>query len=127
METTYKVRFHYDNPALEKANALRQLVESEYMRLRNIACDELNPHYDKWNEEFGDNEVDEHDELKDFGGTKYCNFIRRKQDDILKKINKREATFVRLYSTEVCDIGGMLMNGKNILSKFYITIIPVTK
>lgn len=112
METMYKAIFHFDNPLFELLADTYTLnaVKAEYCRLRSIACDELNPHYDEWNKEFEQ---------------EYCNFIRSKQEPILNAINAREATFVKLKSMEACDIGGIVQHGGEVLTSFYITIKPV--
>lgn len=127
METKYKAIFHFDNPLFELLADTYTLnaVKAEYCRLRRIACDELNPHYDEWNSEFGPHTTKEDDELSWAGGTEYCNFIRSKQEPILNAINAREATFVKLRSLEACDIGGIVQHGGEVLTTFYITIKPV--
>ena len=109
----FTIKFLYDNKEFQKAmeshTILEELIKSEFVRLRNIACDELNPHYEEWNAEFGDHEVPEDDELKNWGGTEYCNFIRSKQEPILQAVNKKHSKgIVELYSDEICDIGGVI-------------------
>ena len=109
----FTIKFLYDNKEFQKAmeshTILEELIKSEFVRLRNIACDELNPHYEEWNTEFGDHEVPEDDELKNWGGTEYCNFIRSKQEPILQAVNKKHSKgIVELYSDEICDIGGVI-------------------
>lgn len=110
---TFTIKFLYDNKkfqeAMESHTILEELIKSEFVRLRNIACDELNQHYEEWNTEFGDHDVPEDDELKNWGGTKYCNFIRSKQEPILQEVNKKHSKgIVELYSDEICDIGGVI-------------------
>ena len=111
----FKVKFVYDDKAFENALEgnvfLREYFKHEYMRLRNIACEELNPHYDEWNKEFNFDAytIPDDDKLKEFGGTKYCNFIRSKTDPILQRINEKYAgELVELYCDEICDIGGVI-------------------
>lgn len=110
----FTIKLNFDDKAFEKALESRKFLTdyilSEFVRLRNIACDELNKHYEEWNAEFGDHNVPEDDELKKWGGTEYCNFIRSKQDPILKAVNEKHArnSIIELYSDEICDIGGTI-------------------
>lgn len=109
----FTIKFLYDNKkfqeAMESHTILAELIKSEFVRLRNIACDELNQHYEEWNAEFGDHDVPEDDELKNWGGTEYCNFIRSKQEPILQEVNRKHSKgIVELYSDEICDIGGVI-------------------
>lgn len=132
MDKYYRVIFNFDNLLFEML-AQPQLIKSikiEYMRLRNIACDEINPHYEEWNKEFkklGFPDRSKDDELYDFGGTEYCNFIRNKQEEIIKSINDREATFVRLCSSACCDIEGEVKYEGKTLTRFNITIKAINK
>lgn len=128
---TFTVKFVYDDKAFGEAmksnTILEEYIKSEFVRLRNIACDELNPHYEEWNTEFGDHDVPEDDELKEYGGTEYCNFIRSKQEPILQAINKKHSHgLVELCSDEICDICG-LIKAKSIAGydvKFSCELIP---
>lgn len=134
----FTVKFVYDDKAfgeaIESHVFLKNMIESEYMRLRNIACDELNPHYEEWNTEFGFDKysIPEDDELKDWGGTEYCNFIRSKQEPILQAINKKHSNgLVELCCDEICDICG-LIKAKSIANygrdiKFSCNLIPYNK
>lgn len=69
----------------------KRRMKSEYFRLRNIAVKELNKYFEKWNEEFGIPNPKENDPLKEYGGSEYCNFIRKKERLILSRINSKEA------------------------------------
>ena len=64
----FTVKFNFDDKTFERALEshvfLKDYILKEFVRLRNIACDELNKHYEEWNTEFGDHEVPEDDELK---------------------------------------------------------------
>lgn len=128
-EMYYVVQFHYDNPLFElfMDSNLKNKIEAEYSRLRSIACERINPNYERWNSEFDGPEPDADDELADFGGAAYCEFIRSKQDKILNKINLKEATFVKLRSTKECDIGGEVVHKGITLTTFYITLKPYDK
>lgn len=135
---TFTIYFNFDDKAFEKALEshvfLKNIIQNEYVRLRNIACDELNPHYEEWNKEFDlDNySIPEDDELKEWGGTEYCNFIRSKQEVILQEVNKKHAKgIVELCSDEICDIGGVIKT-KSIAGydhdvKFVAELIPYNK
>lgn len=132
---TFTVKFLYDDKkfqeAMESHIILDKLITSEFMRLRNIACDKLNPHYEEWNAEFGDHDVPEDDELKNWGGTEYCNFIRSKQEPILQEVNKKYAKgLIELYCDEICDIGGVIRTktmGYDHDVKFSCELIPYNK
>ena len=133
---TFTIYFNFDDKAFEKTLEshvfLKNIIQNEYVRLRNIACNELNPHYEEWNAEFGDRDIPEDDELKDWGGTEYCNFIRHKQEAILQEVNKKHAKgIVELCSDEICDIGGVIKT-KSIAGydhdvKFVAELIPCNK
>lgn len=69
----------------------KRRMKSEYFRLRSIAVEELNKYFEKWNEEFGPVSPKENDPLKEYGGSEYCNFIRKKERLILSRINSKEA------------------------------------
>ena len=84
---------------------LEETMIHEFVRLRNVACNELNLHYEEWNSEFGDCKCDANDPLADFGGTDYCAFIHDKQKGILDKINQRNMSrLVELDNDKIGDI-----------------------
>ena len=102
------------------------VIQPEFMRLRNLAADALNPHYEKWNAEFGDRDIPEDDELKDYGGTEYCRFIQSKTEPILQQINKKHGRkFVELCAGEYGDIEGRfcMVGGKKV--HFVMELFPV--
>ena len=125
----YKATYHFDNMLFEHlaGEHLLEAIKSEYIYLRNIACDEINLHLKEWNEEFeklGYPDRSKDDELYDFGGTKYCDFIREKQGAIIESVNERYATIVHLCTSKVCDIEGeVIVNGKS-LTKLNVTLKP---
>ena len=126
LNKVFKVTFNYDT---RLPDWVKPKVEEEYMRLRNLACEVLNAHYEEWNAEFDldTNDVPDDDPLKDFGGTAYCDFIRKKQAPIISEINKTEANWlVKIFPGKTCDIEGMLLSSirHRCLSKFYITLKP---
>ena len=95
---------------------IKNKIENEYFRLRHYACNAINPHFKEWNEEFGDVEPFEGDPLKDYGGTEYCKFIRRKEREIIKQVNKEHKSWIiKLDIDEIGDIiartriGGVVM------------------
>lgn len=125
---TANVKFNYSKPI---PFWMRPAVEREYLRLRRLACDALNPYYEEWNKEYETLHpaeiVDPDDELKDFGGTEYCRFLNNKQQPIFDEINRKHATDrIRLYPTKECDIGASIhgRNNKQI-STVYITLSNV--
>lgn len=114
-DMTFKVKFVYDDKAFEEALKLHVFlkiaIQNEYVRLRNIACRELNPHYEKWIKEFNldSYSIPDDDELKEYGGTKYCKFIQSKQEAILHEVNKKHSNgLIELCSDEICDICGVI-------------------
>lgn len=116
----YKVVFNYETEDnMLHIPSLKNVIESEYVKLRNIACDRLNDCYEKWNNEFDGPAIEADDELAYCGGTAYCNYIRSKQQPILDEVNEHHSRLVKLYSTKECDIGGIIvMTG----TKFFITL-----
>lgn len=127
VELKCNVKFNYDRPI---PWWFERYVQDEYMKLRNIACGELNGNYETWNSEFEFEKYDipDDDELKDFGGTEYCEFIRKKQEPIIESVNKRYSDgAVKLYSTRECDIGAIVYSPfwKKEISRLYITIEPI--
>ena len=122
---TAKGKFNYSKPI---PFWMRRDVEREYLRLRSLACDALNQHYEEWNNEYATLHpaeiVDPNDELKDFGGSEYCRFLNNKQQPIIDEINRKYASGrVRLYPTKECDLGASIhgRNNKQI-STVYITL-----
>lgn len=112
---TFKVKFVYDDKAFEKALKLNVFlkiaIQNEYVKLHNIACNELNPHYKEWNKEFNldSYSIPDNDELKEYGGTEYCKFIRNKQEAILQAVNKKHSSgIIELCSDEICNIHGVI-------------------
>ena len=94
---------------------LEEAMIHEFVRLRNAACEELNPRYEEWNSEFGDCKCDANDPLADFGGTDYCTFIHNKQKRILDKINQNNMSqLVELDNDEIGDIFARCKLDRNI-------------
>lgn len=127
---TANVKFNYSKPI---PFWMRPGVEREYLRLRSLACDELNPLYSEWNAEYNashpDEVIDYDDPMEDFGGAKYCRFINNKQQPIIDEINRKYATNrVRLYPTKECDIGASIHGHNNKqISTLYITLCDVSE
>ena len=102
------------------------VIQPEFMRLRSLAVDALNPRYEEWNAEFGNHDIPEDDELKDYGGTEYCRFIQSKTEAILQQINKKYVReFVELCAGEYGDIEGRfcMVGGKKV--HFVMELFPV--
>ena len=123
MEQLYKAIFHYDNDVIKLIPFLKKAVEREYFALRHLAVRKLNGCYERWNNEYdGPDNVDESNELYDFGGTAYCDFIRKKQQPIIDDVNKStDSKLVKLYSTEECDLGGVVTWKGNVITRFFVT------
>ena len=85
--------------------SIKDSIEKEYFRLRHYACEAINPHFEEWNEEFGDVNPAEDDPLKDYGGTEYCKFIQKKEKKIIKQVNrKHRSLLIKLDIDEIGDI-----------------------
>lgn len=95
----------------------QEIMTKDFMMLRNIACDELNPCYNAWNVEYDKLgiDVDDGDPLSEYGGSAYCMFIQRKQMEILNKINEKAFSNVIILDVdEVGDIFGRCMFDRNL-------------
>lgn len=108
---TANVKFNYSKPI---PFWMRPEVEREYLRLRSLACDELNPHYSEWNAEYNashpDEMIDYGDPMDIFGGAEYCKFINSKQQPIIDEINRKHAIKrVRLCAMDNCDLGCIIL------------------
>lgn len=95
----YAVCFNYSE---EIPQEVKDYVEEEFVKVRNIAIDLLNPHYEEWNAEYDDVVNGEDDK-------KYNAFIRTKQNEILNEVNNHicRKSLVKLYSDEHCDLVGV--------------------
>lgn len=95
----YAVCFNYSEKIPQE---VKDYVEEEFVKVRNIAIDLLNPHYEEWNAEYDDvvNGADD---------KKYNAFIRTKQNEILNEVNNHicRKSLVKLYSDEYCDLVGV--------------------
>lgn len=111
METLYKpiYTFSKDVPEYKKA-----VAKSMFMHARQLAVEQLNPRYEKWNKQYGSyhkNEViDENDKLKDYGGTNYCMFIQEKSRKVVGKINKNTRMFG--WELDIDEIGDIIFRNK---------------
>lgn len=82
-------------------------MKKEYFRLRNIAVPRLNALFPKWNAEFEERKIHRRDDdpLYEYGGTEYCDFIRKKERHILVDVNSVHATRgVYLDADEIGDL-----------------------
>lgn len=122
---TANVKFNYSKPI---PFWMRPGVEREYLRLRSLACDELNPLYSEWNAEYNashpDEVIDYDDPMEDFGGAEYCSFINSKQQPIIDEINRKHANNrVRLCAMDSCDLAASIYGrGNKQISTVYITL-----
>lgn len=122
---TANVKFNYSKPI---PFWMKPAVEREYLRLRSLAIEELNPHYSEWNAEYSashpDEVVDYNDPMEEFGGAEYCEFLNSKQQPIIDEINRKHANNrVRLCAMDSCDLGCIVLglNHKEI-SRMHITL-----
>lgn len=102
---------------------LESLMIREYMRMRTHAVDALNPNYEKWNAEFGDIELREDDELADFGGKEYCEYICEKTRDVLKQVNRKYHSWI--IELDVSKVGDIIARSKsgNVTMECLVNII----
>lgn len=120
----YRVVFHYNRKV---SGLLKPFIEAEYVRLRNIAIDIINPKLDEWNADFpfATTVVKDDDPLKYAGGTDYCNYIFKKQAPIIADVNQKHARgLVKLYCDKDCEIKGVYRSKKHVTT-VYITLEPV--
>lgn len=122
-ETLYESIYVFSK---EVPKFIGNLIASEYMRLRPYACEALNPCYKEWNTNFGDHEVSEDDELADYGGTEYCNYISTKARDVLKQVNKEHPSpIIKLDVDEISDIIAKFKIDRNVIMTLELRPIEV--
>lgn len=127
MGTLFRPDFVFTSDQL--SDITKKCLIKDFVRLRDIACNKLNPHYEEWNDEFNNiltKTVDPDDPLADYGGTEYCEFIRSKQMEIIEKINKRYAKRYIKLDTDLnggCDIIGVAI--KNPKLKMHLVLYPI--
>ena len=109
--------FHYSKKITN--DRIKSLATKEYVELRNEVVNLLNPMYEKWNAEFGD-------DMSDI--SKYNNFIRDKQEEVIRQsgVNDR-SVFVRLVSDEECDIVAVTKDTPLLKGgiKIFFTLAPI--
>lgn len=109
-ETEYYAKFVFSK---ELPESLKRVFIADFYNLYNKAVEELNKHYEEWNNEFDSlssfKGVSENDPLKDYGGSEYCKFIARKQQKILDVVNN-EGMHVLELKTSIND--GDVLYGK---------------
>lgn len=117
----YEVIFTFKNEP-DNLN-IKTIFVGDFVRKREMLVDMLNPMYEIWNNEFNetDHEIIENDPLEDYGGTAYCNFIRKKQETCLAMVNSLPGR-VSLAVDETCDIYGKIKNSDN---EIYLTLKEV--
>lgn len=90
MITEYCAKFVFSK---ELPELLKRVLIADFYNLYNKAVEELNKHYEEWNNEFASlssfKGVSENDPLKDYGGSEYCKFLARKQQKILDVVNNK--------------------------------------
>lgn len=103
MITEYYAKFVFSK---ELPELLKRVFIADFYNLYNKAVEELNKHYEEWNNEFDSlssfKGVSENDPLKDYGGSEYCKFIARKQQKILDVVNN-EGKHVLELKTSIND------------------------
>lgn len=101
-EVYYRAKFIFSK---RLPRFIEKSISSEYLRLREYAVQELNPCFPKWNSEFTEPKASEDDELAEYGGTAYCEYIREKMRVILEQVNKNHPSkIIKLDTDEIGDI-----------------------
>lgn len=76
---------------------LEDICIDKYQKLRSIAVDAINPHFEEWNDAYEDNVHEEDD-------AKYDSYICEKQREILRQVFGRRPRIFRLDADEQCDL-----------------------
>lgn len=108
-ELLCEVQFHYSNEDIPKLH--KRVIEKYFMNGRSAIVEMLNPHYDEWNEAYGE-VVDQDD---------YNEYIRNKQQEVIDKYNRLFGNAMKFYSNEEADIAARFMYGKKEVT-MYMTI-----
>lgn len=122
---TANAKFNYSKPI---PFWMRPGVEREYLRLRSLAFDAINPHYSEWNAEYNashpDEVVNQDDPMEEFGGSEYCQFLNSKQQPIIDEINRKHANNrVRLCAMDSCGLGCVILGRFDTeISRMYIIL-----
>ena len=111
MSTLYcTVSYSFSKEVDEKT---KKRMQEEYMELRSIAVDLLNPQLERWNKEYDKLGLTPPSEDE----TEYNKFIQSKQREVLKLVNdafcKGKITY--LDSDEDADICGKLMTDPSVI------------
>lgn len=101
----YQAKFVFSK---EMPKFVENFISKQFMNLREYGCRALNPHYEEWNAEFNSvpHKIDENDELKDWGGKEYLDFITKKERKVLAQVNKEHP--LGLVELDVDEIGDMI-------------------
>lgn len=116
----YKAEYSFSE---ETPFAVKSRMIEEFWKLRHKAVKKLNPNYSKWNAEFGDIDPEADDPYKDYGGIKYCKYIRNKTREVLAKVNKRHP-FKSIY-LDADDIGDIIAVDKKTGTTLTVELSPV--
>ncbi len=82
------------------------IMVKEYMRLRSVACDRINPCFERWNSEYTGKTPG--DDIYSEESREYNDYIRSKMEPILRQVNKEVRTaFTYIAANEVCDLIGV--------------------
>lgn len=96
----YKVDYIFSKNA---PKFIMEIMIKEYTRLRHIACDRLNPLFDKWNAEYSGKEPT--GDIYSEGFKEYNEYICSCEEPILKQINQENHTLMtELHADVVGDI-----------------------
>ena len=88
------------------------------------ACEALNPNFEKWNTEYSGPEASQDDELADYGGTAYCEYITAKEREVLKRVNKEHPSLI--IKLDVDKIGDVCAKSRVGGITMSLTLKPVT-
>lgn len=122
MNETYYKPIYVFNKKVPKV--IEHLISKEYMRLMPYACEALNPNFEKWNSEYSGPEASQDDELADYGGTAYCEYITAKEREVLKRVNKEHPSLI--IKLDVDKIGDVYAKSRVGGITMSLTLKPVT-
>lgn len=102
-----------------KYSLVQKMIMDELVKGQNYLAEKCNPMYEEWNARF-DQLYPNDDEDRFDPDSKYMNFIRAKQDRVLKEFNHGSPFIDKFYSNEEGSIAV-----KTIFGNYSLILIPV--
>lgn len=119
MEKLYKIKYIFSEKA---PKFVKKIMIKEYMELRSIACDELNPHFERWNSEYTGRDTSE--DVYSEENKEYNDYIRSCEETILEQINKKHHTLLtEIHADEIGDLVAINKFRKKLFMR--IELIPI--